>query len=519
MTRPRMTEFAHPCYHTRTMARKATTPATGAAVPLPKLPVTDASVPKLKQYVEKAGTEQAVAALSTSGLLERAVAKGAGALLDSLLQLGVDVDGRPEEDVMWVFDNPGALTRLVLGVTAFEGDAIGEWFARLLAAGARPEQLHPDIRIVNPAHRERAYSACDYAVMAGRLDLLAPMLARVEDPETRASVMVAALRAVPTSVVHSELSPRDKVSAGVLYAGGYLRRDDFVRLLELGLPRVGTSRWGLPVPHAAVLASDPEVFELLVVGHPDALHATAPAPVLVKDANFPAGQVLNLAAGATLADIAAAALGLLRTSRDADLQRGQSGRWVEALQARVAGLERIAGRLRELGVQAGAGAPTVAPEHRPIHDALSAWVGEARVRAALATLATDTTPWLYLWRLAEALGPALRDRLEPAADTHVLAHILCGRHGAAPRPLDLADWRSFGAEAPDKFEKVDPADYSGPAAAVLRAGRLLGRRGDALLCTSELNGGHLWEIWRDRHVDHGDTATLVTSLDRLVIAA
>jgi len=490
--------------------------ASGSSSGLPKLVASDASVSKLNQYVEKVGVEQAVAELSSSGLLERAVAKGAGALLESLIRLGVDVDGRPNkpEDVMWVFENPNALTRLVLGLTTFEGDTITQWFTRLLAAGARPDQLHPDLRIVNPAHRDRAHSVCDFAAMVGRFDLLEPLLSRVEenDVETRASAMVAALRAVPTSVLHSRLSPGSKLSVGVLYAADYLRRDAFVRLLELGLPRVGTSRWGLTVPHAAVLASDPEIFELLVEGHSAALGATVPAPVIVKDANFPSGKVVNLALGATLTDMASAALELLRVS----LATAVPGHWGDALRARVAGLERIAERLAELGVGAGASELAVDAAHKPIYDALRSWLGDGPVRAAAATIDTSTTPWLCFVRLAEALAPALRERLEPVADSHVIAYVACERHRAPPTPLDLEDWRSFGYEEPNKWQKVDPGDYTEPGRAVLENGRLLGRRGDALLCTSDINGGHLWEIWPERAVDHGDTVSLVTSLSALL---
>jgi hypothetical protein len=353
---------------------------------------------------------------------------------------------------------------------------------------------------MNPQRVDEAYSALDFAVMRNWTDVVEVLIPHAKDPATLPSATVAALRAsVPGAWIrHVELDEP-------------LDTDAIAALVKLGLPKAGMSRWGLPIAHAAVLAGIPEVFDLLVDGD-----ERLPADQAIADTQFSFDAVLNVPAGANLADMVRHVRGALVAGRATYAAASESvylsGHdkcfWLPAIDVRLVGLAEIEKRLATRKIGATGATVAVRPQHPPIYDAMCELTGAAEVDRALA----HDEPWLYVLRLAKAL--AIAPRLDALADTDVLAYVLTNRERTAKTPLlrdEARDWADDGSSLKNVFV-VHPEDYPKSARKVLEAGRLVGMRGDRILCTSDTNGGDLWEIGTDKATNHGDTAKLVARM-------
>ena len=272
----------------------------GKAIKQLKKLVSDKKIDDLRALAGELG-DSFVASAEQAALLELAVQRGAVGVIDLLLEAGVDADARPglpdgqsasSNDKVYVYDNAGPLMCLVSKTKIKKGDRVA-WAERLIASGASPMTTHPDLRIINPAHRHKAHSPLDLAVITGAYDLVELFLPLC-DEETRASATVTALRAAAErlSVANYWYSVDRPLKVSVLK-----------KLVKLGLPCSGVSRWGLPVAHAIALFASVEVFELLAPRCADLTEARiADQPVVLRDIGvwFDGGFGTSLASDETV---------------------------------------------------------------------------------------------------------------------------------------------------------------------------------------------------------------------------
>ena len=177
-------------------APKATAESTKPAKPisiseLGKLPKTDTAVPKLMAAIAQHGSATVLAELVKFDWLQRSIVAGARKLVDLLLTHGIDADVR-SSDVATVSRSPGPLSALMLS-DKWSTAEICELVPRLLAAGASPDRLHPDLRICNPERINECYSALDHAYRRGKPEIVELLLPAVKEQVTLVSTTVMAL--------------------------------------------------------------------------------------------------------------------------------------------------------------------------------------------------------------------------------------------------------------------------------------------------------------------------------------
>jgi hypothetical protein len=475
-----------------------------------RISIADRSLDKLVALAEEVNRDVLRAALADEDRLAQALRKGAIATADWLLDLGVDPNARPSS-LAKLIAQPGAFTALVTSpkISAPERARLT---TRLLAAGARPGETHPDQRSLSRTPPLECLSALDLAVLEGRFELVATMVPAARDDETTlASALVVALRRLAFPLSPWRGLPDLEEEPGA---------DAIERLLSLGLPRAGTSRWGWPIAHTAALYAPLPLFRL-VVAEDATLHLQVPDELELTHPFFPPGRVLRIPAGATLLDVVESAAPLFEETAAKDPTHS-SGFWAERLAERQRELEAVAQHLRAAGVARAGGAVPIHPSHLAVIDAVATWIPRERVEHLVRTLQSGVRGKLIEGRRApgvlsaivDAFRSELEPRLAPHADANVLAFLLCNGAQRFPYPITPAEQRDWHDVDPTSYSVVDPRQFGEPARGILSRGALLGRRGEGILVRAE--DDTYFEITTAGVTQHGSFSSLLEDLTRRV---
>ena len=475
----------------------------------------DKTLGDLRAEAEALG-DRFVEVAGQAGLLERAVIKGATEVMAFLLEAGVHPDARPgladgqsavADDKRYVFDNPGPLVCLTTKTRIKKAERAG-WVTRLIEAGASPMTLHPDLRIINPAHRHKAHSPLDFAVVNKSYDLVELLLPHC-DEETRASATVSLLRAT---------SER-------LRMGNYWHTVDRAppksavkKLLGMGLPCSGVSRWGLPVEHAIALFASLELFELFAPRCEGLAAARiGDEPVVLRDigtrhegggwgASLESNATVTLGPGTSPLGAVRELIPRIKESIETHRKADRGERWIAPLERQIERLQAIGEQLAALG-DPGTGAELVVPESlRGLVDAFSEWTDEEEVADYLRSQDLSTlTPYLLALRLAERFArPEVRECLGTHPEHPIAILLDHQRRALRPRPIERSNWiEMFGntQHNPEETLLVDPEEFHADGRELIETGRLFAAENGTVWGAGGVNGeGDVFAVSADSTV-------------------